>query len=249
MTWILCGTSSIRAIDSSELGERFLDCVIMERIDDGLEDEILERVANRTERNMSCESNGQAESQHDSNLVKAMQLTGGYVDWLRENAAKLAGNVKMSEDAIKRCISLGKFVAFMRARPSRHQDEDAERELAARLVSQFVRLAKCLAVVLNRTEVDTEVLRRVGRVATDTARGKTMEICRYLYKAGKKGIDVRTLAQYTNHTEEAERKLLKFLRQIGVAEVFSSANVTGLSNKPRWRLSERMNKVYKEVME
>jgi len=34
MTWILFGTSSLRMIDSSELGERFLDCIIMEDIDE-----------------------------------------------------------------------------------------------------------------------------------------------------------------------------------------------------------------------
>ncbi len=44
MTWILCGTASLRCIDQSELGERFLDCVIMDSIDDELEDEILWRV-------------------------------------------------------------------------------------------------------------------------------------------------------------------------------------------------------------
>ena len=44
MTWILCGTSSLRSIDSSELGERFLDCVIMDGIDEELEEEILDRV-------------------------------------------------------------------------------------------------------------------------------------------------------------------------------------------------------------
>src|SRR5690606_14950694 len=58
MTFILCGTSSLRKIDSSELGERFLDCVIMEGIDNDLEDEILWRVANRVERNMGVEADG-----------------------------------------------------------------------------------------------------------------------------------------------------------------------------------------------
>src|SRR5690606_35550052 len=53
MTWLLCGTSSLREIDQSELGERFLDCVLMDDIDDELEDAILWRVANRVDRNMS----------------------------------------------------------------------------------------------------------------------------------------------------------------------------------------------------
>jgi len=56
-------------------------------------------------------------------------------------------------------LSLGKFVSYMRARPSDRQDELAEREFAARLVSQFARLAAFLCVVMNRTSVDDEVMR------------------------------------------------------------------------------------------
>ena len=76
MTWILCGTSSLRAIDSSELGERFLDCVIMDTIDNQMEDEILWRVVNRAQRNVCIESDGEAASQYARELALAMQLTG-----------------------------------------------------------------------------------------------------------------------------------------------------------------------------
>lgn len=246
MTWILCGTSSLRQIDSSELGERFLDCVIMEGIDEDLEDEILTRVANRADQILSYESDGKQDTQHDPDLLTAMQLTGGYVSYLRENAKLLLGAVKMGEQALHRCKQLGKFVAYMRARPSKKQDENAEREFAARLVSQHVRLSKCLAAVLNRTEVDAEVLRRTTKVALDTARGRTLEIARWLYKAGESGVDVRTLAYYTGQSEDSERVLLRFLRRIRATETFTT-QLKGLSAKPRWRLTPRMVRLWEEV--
>ena len=110
MTWLLCGTSSLRAIDQSELGERFLDCVIMDKIDTELEDEILWRVANRANRNVSLETNGKAETQYEPELARAMQLTGGYIDYLRENATVVMAATETPEWAMIRCTRLGKLV-------------------------------------------------------------------------------------------------------------------------------------------
>lgn len=247
MTWILCGTSSLRSIDSSELGERFLDCVIMDGIDDDLEDAILLRKANQAYRCMSFEADGKLETQHDPDLVAAMQLTGGYVGFLRENAKNLISKVGMPTAAMNKCMHLAKFVAYMRARPSTRQDESAEREFATRLVSQLIRLATSLAAVLNRKTVDEEVLRRVTRVALDTARGRTLDIARHLYTVKAEGMELRPLAVYTKQTEDSERRLLKFLSRIGAVEVFNKDN-RGLASRPRWRLTKRIISLYEEVV-
>lgn len=246
MTWLLCGTSSLRSIDSSELGERFLDCVIMEGIDDELEDEVLWRVANRAERALGIEADGTAESYQEPEMTEVMQLTGGYVKHLRENAMDILSQIDMSDDAKRGCTKLGKFVAYMRARPSTRQDETAEREFAARLVSQHIRLAKCLAAVLNKPDVDAEVMARTRRVALDTGRGQTLEIVKRLFRAGEAGLENATVAIYTATTPEKTRTLLRFLRQIGVAEPFE-VKTTGMSAKHKFRLTERLRKLYVEV--
>src|SRR5690606_15491100 len=106
---------------------------IMDGIDDDLEDEILWRVANRAERNAAIESNGEAEKQQSPEMTLVKQLTGGYVCHLRENAQDILSTIIMDDDAKRLCTRLGKFVAYMRARPSKRQDETAEREFAARL--------------------------------------------------------------------------------------------------------------------
>lgn len=251
MTWLLCGTSSLRSIDESELGERFLDCVIMDGIDDELEEEVLWRVVNRAERNMSVEADGSPEKNYEPELAEAMMLTGGYVGWLRENSVDVLSKIKASEAVLRRCTRLGKFVAFMRARPSTRQDETAEREFAARLVSQHIRLAKCLAAVMNRSTVDEEVMRRVLKVCLDTSRGQTLDIVHVLYEGGdEEGTEPRALSLYTSQTESQTRGLLRFLKRIEVVETFKGKSRSkGMANRARWRLTSKVKELYGQVYE
>lgn len=247
-TVIICGTSSLRSMDTSELGERFLDCVIMEGIDEDLEDEILWRVVNKSVKNMSTEVDGRPETQQSPEMTEAMSLTGGYIDYLRKNTQRKLDAIEVPEWALHKCMRLGKFVALLRSRPSKTQVETAEREFAARLVSQHSRLMLTLALVLNRKKIDKEVLRRTVKVALDTSRGTTFMIVKYLHDKGE--APVNAIATHTGIYDAEVRKLLKFLRQIKVV-TFKSAKLNGVknrSNKPQWRLTNMMDKLYKSVM-
>lgn len=223
MTWILCGTKALRVLDQSELGARFVDVVIMDDIDDDLEDLINLRAAYKAIRNVKIRSNCDPSSGQDPDLLRAMQLTGGYIDWLHDHAQELLDAVEIDDVHVARIAAMGKFVAFMRARPALSKDAESEdRELSPRLVEQFLRLALCLSVVLNKKDVDDEVLRLVRQTALDTARGQTLEIASKLYAAGETGLSVYKLAHLTGHTEDKDRKFLRFLRRIGAAERFDT---------------------------
>jgi len=248
ITWILCGTSSLRQIDSSELGERFLDVVIMDGIDDDLEDEILNRVVHRAARDVATESGTEMTGQNSKEMTLAMQLTGGYVDWLRKNAPDKLASIDYSPAVRRKLTRLGKFVAHMRARPSLKQEEIAEREFATRLVSQLTRLAGCLALVLNRTEVDEEVMRRVQQVAMDTSRGRTLSIVEHVY-ASEVGLESKTLAMLAGQTEDKTRLLLRFLRAIQVVENYQPVSEKGTKGRVHWRLTDRMHRLYAEVVD
>lgn len=248
-TWLLFGTSSLRSIDSSELGERFLDCVVMEGIDDELEDEILMRVANRVVRNMSIDIHQVGAKQDEPDMTVAKAMTAGYVTYLKKNLTQLMSKIQTSDEALFALTRIGKFVAFMRARPSELQDETAEREFAARLVSQHIRLASCLAVVLNKDSLEGEPLKRTRKVALDTARGKTMEICRHLYAAGEDGLEPKTIALYTTQKESEVRKMLRFLRQIQVTEVHMKQSAKGIQPKSTYRLTKQLQRLWAQVHE
>ena len=250
MTWLLCGTSSLRSIDSSELGERFLDCVVMDGIDDELEDAVLEMVAERADRDVGIESDGEVTKRYNPELLEAYQLTGGYVNYLRENSQALINNVNLSKEVKRKCARLGKFVAFLRARPSTHQDEDAEREFAARLVEQHVRLAKCLPAVMGKREADEDVMDRVNKIAMFTARGISLDIVHDLYKGGEEGRTPHRLEMQTNQTIGKVRNILKFLRRIDAVQSFQHNLKTSSGQtvkRVRWKLTPIMWKLYRDV--
>lgn len=226
-----------------------MDCVIMESIDDELEDEVLWRVVNRSDRNMSVEVNGTPQDRYDADLARAMRLTGGYVAYLRENARELLSRVYADEASLRRCLALGKFVAYMRARPSKRQDETAEREFAARLVGQMVRLAKCTAAVIGRDSLDGEPLERTTRVALDTARGRSLELARVLQETGRVGATQSELGARLHDGDEKLQVLLAFLRRIGVVDRFAEPFGPGGrgGRRYRYRLHGRIQKLYAEV--
>lgn len=237
MTWLLCGTSRLRELDTSELGQRFLDCVIMEDIDEDQEDEVLWRVANKAANQVTQEVvEGDASSHQTDEMTEAMRLTGGYIDWLKHNTGPKMEEVEISHDALRMCTYIGKFVAYMRARPSKINSDKASREFGARLVSQHTRFARCLALVLNRPSVDEEVLVRVKQVGFDTARGIVMDITRLLYESGEEGRQVKSIHMHVHGTfsESDIRSYLRFMKQIGIVELASS-------RPDKWRLTQRLD--------
>lgn len=245
MTWLLCGTNSLRALDSSELGARFLDCVIMERIDEDLEEDIAWRVANKADLGFSVDAEGDTARQYDPELISAMELTGGYVEWLREHANSILPEVEFSDEAKRMCVKLGKFVAYTRARPSKKQNETVERELSARLVSQHVRVAKCAAYVLNKTTVDYLVMERVKRLSLDTARGQTLQIIALLVDHQATGLGLKSIGIHTNRPEEHLLQMMRFLTVIGVTETTTTVRY---SSGTKWKLTPSMLGLYADIV-
>ena len=246
MTWILLGTAALRSLDTSELGERFLTCAIMDGVDEDEEREIVMKVLHRQSRVKGTSVND-AQSLADPDMTKAMQLTSGYVDHLGKWANPLLQEIDDTEDQLGELAHLAVFISYLRARPSIRQIETVERELAARLASQLHRLATCLAVVLNRKTLDEEVMRRVKRVAMDTAKGRTLDIVTILARYGEDGLDAKSLSLLTAQTEAEERTFLKFLKRLRAVEAFTPPAQHGIRAHVKWRLSPRLAELYGEV--
>lgn len=247
---IICGTAAVYELHTADLGSRYLTVVLMHGIDPLFEKSVSRRVVSRAFRNIRSTTNGAIDTKQDEDLFRARRMTGGYVCHLREHAEELLGAVEVEEWQEERIADYGEFVAMLRGRPSKSQDEVVEREFSPRLSEQFARLAACLTVVLGKTLVDDEVLRRVRQVALDTARGRTLEIARHLFDAGRDvGMSAATLCSYTNQLEASERTLLHFLKKVGVVEIHKLKTVNGQTPRQRWRLTVRMEQLWREVME
>ena len=119
---------------------------------------------------MSLEAGSDGSGQYDPDLSAAMAMTGGYVNFLRENSQKMFQRTKMTKERIRRCTRLGKFVAYMRARPSEQQEEQAEREFSARLAVQHVRMAKSLAAKFLASSPAESRSRTISRYSSSLMR-------------------------------------------------------------------------------
>ena len=249
MTVIFCGTASMREMDAAELGVRFIDCVVMDRIDEDTEDAITEMAMLRELKSMSHKTNGKAENNEDTDLMRAKRMTGGYVDYLRENVVRLMRVVQNNcpIETVRRLKRMARFVACMRARPPKGQREVAERELSTRLGIQFIRLATCLAVVLGKESVDGEVVEMVRGVAVDTAKGTVLNLAGRLYgnPVGECGETICGDV-FEDDKREAQR-FVSFLKKIDVLDRIDGTEV-GRGPYSRWLLSESMNDLYAEVL-
>lgn len=245
MTFILCGTKALYGADLAELGERFLTCTIMEKINEEHEREICLRNAYIRARGITENGDGSPASMRSKEKTEAMRLTAGFINWLRENDGSILHGIKFSHEHLETCTDLGVLTAHLRARPSRKQEEESDtRELASRVVSQLTGLMLCTAGVLGKKEVDHRVMGLIRSVATDTMRGATLNIVKILsspkvVEVG--GLCLSPIANLMSQSDDRMRSYLRFLRAVGVVEVNQTKTVT------RWRLTEKIRELYDRV--
>lgn len=242
-SWILCGTPALRAIDNSELGERFLDYVITEKIKFQLEDKICDMVIARLFKYRGVEVNGTAEGQKTKEMLRAMALTGGYVRYLRTHMSKILNGVHPTNEQGQQCKRYARFVSFMRTRMDKGKDpEDVYREMPARLSTQHTKLALCLAGVMEEDTLSPKVMRIVKKVAMDTSRGRNLEIVQYINKQGNDGAREEAVKLTINQTIDRTQGYLRHLERNDILARYNNGYET------RWRLKPSFRTLYKEVM-
>ena len=251
MTWVIAGTKSLRRLNRSNLGDRFIDCVIT-RPDQQEEDDILNRAIRSAFRATKSISDGTAETQLEPRLIDAYRATGGYVNWLRETGPSLLEQLESQEcpeDVLHQCKRLAQFVALMRARRDKEDEEiDSEAELPTRLGAQFTRLAMCLTIVMNKTKLDDDVMMIVLRIAIDTAYGTNLRIIQFLSQS-KYGYDAATIALSLRISETTVRKTCRFLFTLGMVRPYRKPNTQGKGNhRGMWELSRNMRQLYTEII-
>jgi hypothetical protein len=258
--WIRAGTPRMMDHDQSQLGDRFIRYILLDP--DEVEKREIARRALQLERIALMESaNCLPGSVTDPKTRFAHALTGGYVDWLRANIEDKITSVDVPRSAEDYCIDLAELSADLRARPQPSARKDKEivesheyKEMPTRLARQNVRLAICLAVVLNRRLVDVDVLRIIRKVALDTAAGHSLNIVRWLCSPNPKadyalyqecgGLLNTVLEGWTGMSKDRIEKYLAFLRKIGVVEWREVRQSYGA-----WFLTERVYSLYRRVKE
>jgi hypothetical protein len=179
ITMVLCGTKSLRKMDDSLLGSRFIDCVIHSDEDNHQNHEIVDRTIRSQLRILSSVISGGREP---NDLSEIVQNVAPYVHgFVRHKIAQIdSGTLDIvHDDGIEKQIrQLGEFVAFCRAKIDRDRDKNLlykpEKELSTRLGLHLSRLATFLAVVLHpgpKCYIDQKVFDIITKVVKDTACG------------------------------------------------------------------------------
>lgn len=245
--WILSGTKKLRDLDQSELGQRFIDYQIMDKIDAPLEDVIMDRHLESQLGMCKVIGNCKVATTMDQKYLKACQLTGGYVDHLRRNLDELVQNIEVPESVKPTVKKLAVFVEYLRARPSSSQEGEVGRALATRIGGQLIKLAFYLAVVMQKRSVDREVMKVVEKVGLDTARGRTFEIVKALEGCGTMGLDLKGVCLVTKEKSHEEANYLNCLLKLGAVEQFDDGKPS-IARSMRWRLTKDFKKLYRDVM-
>lgn len=241
IAFILAGTPKIRELNTSALGDRFLDCVIYQKEDDVKESNLVRSVLKSNRMRRVSESDGKPESFDSPEKILAKQKTAGYVTWLRTKGAEQLMRM-MTEtpdeylDKIEAdCEMLGRLTAYMRARHGDNEEEPTEKELHIRLSEQLCKAAFCTAVAINHKTVDEEVMRRVAKLAHDTCYGLTFDIAKKLMHSP---LDLDQLANTLRKDKKIVGKALNMLYEMGAARYSRPAKENGArnSNKSIWML-------------
>lgn len=247
-TIILSGTTTLRELDASECGGRYIDCIVMDKIDHIEERKIGIEIVKKAWANGKIELNGKVEKRDDAHKIRAKRMTGGYVEYLRQKGGKLAKAVTTPEEYAPIIFDCGVLVAYMRSRPSEVQDEVAEREFSMRLAIQYSRLSLYLAAAMGKTIVDKEIIALVRQVAIDTCKGKTLDIADILYPKGMEGLPFHVIKDKRGGREDDLKDYLRYLKDIDVCESFYLTTDRHLKGELRWRLSPYVRDLYTRVI-
>jgi hypothetical protein len=256
-TLILCGTPPLRQLDSSDLGARFVDVVMIEKIDKDMEEDVLDRVFYDSVKSSGMKVNGTLESKEKPAIIEMRRITSGYIHYLRENSTRLSDEVNESmvnDDAVRsRLKALSRFVSYVRARPSLSYNETAERELPSRVMAQLSRLAVYLAVVMNKKVVDDKVMSHVRKVAVDTSIGTTLFLSGYLYDSYLKGEGPCSVDDLYALTSMSKKRFdmqayMTFLTRIRAVDRVEVPIRDSRYCTTAYRLSEELRILYEEVI-
>jgi hypothetical protein len=266
---LICGTKDIRGLDATELGARFIDCVIMTEPEmRSIEHEVQDHKAESFINLMAQQATLNGSKTEGPAKQHAKQVIGGYLEYLRKNMLQLISEVQRPNPMyVSKVKALARIVAKLRARPAnmRKTDEEFTREMATRLTTQFMKLMYGLAVVLNKKVIDDEVVNRVVECGFDTCAGKTLRITHLLFDSierkmvpvrgskRKKLVITEGLPPASISTKAVIEireitKLLIFLEGINVLERHVLKENVGLGSRfVRWRLTADMKADYLEV--
>ena len=232
-TFILAGTEELRQLNQTMIGERFLDCDIYEKGSD-LTPLMTKAVDNAYKSIIGgLQRDPDAETDEDAHWkVHLRRCTYGFLKHSKEtlNDVQPPKYTPRQRDLV---MGLAELLSYMRARVGKEAEEGGYRpqvELPARIAVQLTKLAVCLAIVLDKSSVDDEIIRIIRKVVIDTGTGYQAECIRLIYKA-KKGLTSNQLHHSVSLPETTVRRLLANMQKLGIVVRQQRPNNSGIRGR------------------
>ncbi len=251
ITFLLCGTDVLKSMNDSMLGERFLNCEIYEEghdrayVDRAIDNEIDELRA-------TFQPTDEGELAPEQ-MLKIKQYTIGYLQYLHKNRHKLPFP-DITKEQKRKFESVATLLSYARARTPKEADEiryRSRKELGTRLGKQFTRLAVCLTMVLNKSEVDDEIMGYLTKVLEDTSEGHHYEVIKYLAE-NEEADGGKTYAQIARALGIADsniRRILAELQTFKIVKRDDRDNRSGVGgrNLHTWIVTPDIAELYSNV--
>jgi hypothetical protein len=193
------------------------------------------------------------EVQSEENKRRLRGATVGFVHHLREHITKREPP-RMTEAAAAKLKAMAQFIAVIRART--RQDRETKEfvksrvEIPTRLISILVKTAVCVAIVLERADIDEEVLRIVKKITFDTLDSVELDIVNILHR-NPDGLSLRQISTEFGLTERAILNRLQQLKYFGAVRNASRTNNSGQRGRDVhiWKLADSISTIYATALD
>ena len=193
----------------------------------------------------------------DEKMVMCRRAVLGYVKYLHKQMEIIAPP-NMSEETVSKINSICRFIARVRAKVRREVGSGEllfrpRAEAGFRLGTLLLKMAMGIAVVLQKDEVDTEVLNIIRKISRDTAKGFHFDIIRCLATVRKEemGFDRHKIGKRINISSASVDKRLKDLAELAIVERVEVPNNSGARGRHShlWRIAPRYLSLWRDLTE
>ena len=260
----MCGTDTLRKEKDASLGERFLDVDCLDH--DADTHPYLERAASNAYKSITANFNGkpttttndsgtkESNETIQSPMLNLKATTAGYIIYLKESLPNISAPT-ISDSTLTTIIKLAKFLSYLRADiPSGKKNDDPTYkprvELATRLSGQFTKLCMCASIVLNKPNVDSEVLDIARKVVCDSSLHYNYLTVEAIKTGGTTGLSCSQIAHEIGLSESQVRRKVLIMHRLGILTRRSVPNNSGTKGRDihLWKLSKQMIPLAKAQM-
>lgn len=254
-TMLICGTDSLRQLNRTSLGERFLDVEILGDADRtpflraaarNTQEAVLESLRARGRKLDDDPPDLEDNEAEPTGMLMLKRLTYGYIQHLKKGTLHVPS---ISKTADSKLDAMGECLSYLRAKGGKPDDEHRPRvELATRLVAQFHKLGICTAVVLGRKSVDKEACRVCRKVMLDSAEGYRLDIVKHAAEH-REGVSHKAIEVDLNIPDSTGKRLTKEMEELGLLERGRRPNRSGQRGRHihLYRLTSKFRKLWRHA--